>query len=437
MSSLRISHQSRAAGAPSAADETGRADPPNERASFAVALGAAGLAPKETTAAPPGGQSGGAPEGSAVARKRVEKRGQPDDGAASLAAQGTVGAQTVLTTSALASPVGDGQEMQAAKGGDADVAAAARGAATISANSSNTGEPATAPAPPAPDGMAAATSAAPPAPDGMAAAADPSVPGHRPIPDAFTVGGTPTDAPAVAATGASGPSPTLAAPSPNVRDPGVTPVSPALLAGLSQTLPAVGGGLPSTGDNRAGSGAGNGERGRTAPTAAAPDAGDSAAAAMPGASGASALTASPAAAPSATPDPTAAGTISDQVAGQLVRLVSSGSRDMVMRLRPPELGDVTVRVAISGRDVSAWFVSPQPEVQSAISAAIGQLQTILGDAGYNLNGAWVGADASSARRQGANLPPLPPTRASSAAPAIGLSATASSRPAAAGLNIYV
>src|ERR1700722_5413788 len=225
MSSLPISHQSRAAGVPSAADETGRADPPNERASFAVALGAAGLAPKETTAAPPGGQSGGAPEGSAVARKRVEKRGQPDDGAASLAAQGTVGAQTVLTTSAPASPVGDGPGMQAAKGGDADVAASARGAATISANSSNTGEPATAPAPPAPDGMAAA--------------ADPSVPGHRPIPDAFTRGGA-------------------APPSPNVRAPSVTPVSPALLAGLSQPLPAVGGGLPSTGDSRAGSGAGDG-----------------------------------------------------------------------------------------------------------------------------------------------------------------------------------
>jgi flagellar hook-length control protein FliK len=110
---------------------------------------------------------------------------------------------------------------------------------------------------------------------------------------------------------------------------------------------------------------------------------------------------------------------------------------MVMRLRPPGLGDVTVRVAVNGRDVSAWFASPQPEVQSAISAAIGQLQTTLGDAGYNLNGAWVGADASSARQQGASLPPAPPTRASPAAPAIGLSTTASSRPAAAGLNIYV
>jgi flagellar hook-length control protein FliK len=145
--------------------------------------------------------------------------------------------------------------------------------------------------------------------------------------------------------------------------------------------------------------------------------------------------------PGATPTPagngTVAGTIADQVTGNLLRLASDGSREMTMRLHPAELGDVTVRVAVSGRDVSAWFASPQPQVQSAISAALGQLQTNLGNAGYNLSGAWVGADASSAQQQGSRLP-MPPPLPSSAASSPALSpAAAASGAAVSGLNIYV
>jgi hypothetical protein len=97
-----------------------------------------------------------------------------------------------------------------------------------------------------------------------------------------------------------------------------------------------------------------------------------------------------------------------------------------------------VRVAVSGRDVSAWFASPQPQVQSAISAAMGQLQTDLGNAGYNLSGAWVGADASSAQQQGSRLLAPPPTLPSvDPSPAVLPAATTASGPVASGLNIYV
>jgi hypothetical protein len=166
--------------------------------------------------------------------------------------------------------------------------------------------------------------------------------------------------------------------------------------------------------------------GGIAPTAAvaAPAAG---AEAPPGA-----VTTSPAPAPElASP-----GGVSDQVAAHLVRLVSSGSRDMVMRLRPPELGDVTVRVAVTGRDVSAWFASPQPQVQNAITAAIGQLQTTLGDAGYNLSGAWVGGGAADAQQERSSPPTPAASRVLSAAAAIP-SGAAAQIPAASGLNIYV
>jgi hypothetical protein len=143
-----------------------------------------------------------------------------------------------------------------------------------------------------------------------------------------------------------------------------------------------------------------------------------------------AVTASP------TPAPELTGGVSDQVAAHLVQLVSSASRDMVMRLRPPELGDVTVRIAVSGRDVSAWFASPQPQVQNAISAAIGQLQTSLGDAGYNLSGAWVGGGAANAQQERPSPPPPAASRVLAAAAAIP-SPAAAQLPAASGLNIYV
>lgn len=107
-----------------------------------------------------------------------------------------------------------------------------------------------------------------------------------------------------------------------------------------------------------------------------------------------------------------------------------------MRLRPPELGDVTVRVAVTGRDVSAWFASPQPQVQSAISAAIGQLQTSLGDAGYNLSGAWVGGGAANAQQERPS-PPIPAAAAAISASAAVPPMAAAPRPAASGLNIYV
>jgi len=189
--------------------------------------------------------------------------------------------------------------------------------------------------------------------------------------------------------------------------------------------------LASTGD------AARDERGRSQPFGSALDAGltSTVAAAAPATgTDASSVTVTTSGVPA--PDPASPGGVSDQVAAHLVRLVSSGSRDMVMRLRPPELGDVTVRIAVTGRDVAAWFASPQPQVQNAISAAIGQLQTSLGDAGYNLSGAWVGGGAANARQEQSNSPPPAASRVLAAAAAIPSRATAP-LPAASGLNIYV
>jgi len=189
-------------------------------------------------------------------------------------------------------------------------------------------------------------------------------------------------------------------------------------------------------------GAGNvgaGERGRYTSVAATSAAGDAATAIAPITNNDTAATAAATGtAPTTGAAETVSGTITDQVTGHLLRLMSNGTRDMTMRLHPPELGDLTVRVAVSGREVSAWFASPQPQVQSAISAALGQLQTNLGNAGYNLTGAWVGADASGAQQQGPRLPEPLPIPASPASPSAVLPAVAAAaRPAVSGLNIYV
>jgi flagellar hook-length control protein FliK len=208
--------------------------------------------------------------------------------------------------------------------------------------------------------------------------------------------------------------------------------------GQSLTIPGLATAQPTIGGSVVGGdvSAAQEERGRSAPTTAVTGAGDIAASAGSGANGPVATPASTSSTePAPTVDASPSGTISDQIAGHLVRMVSSGTRDMVMRLHPPELGDVTVRVAISGRDVSAWFAAPQPQVQSAINAALGQLQTSLDNAGYNLNGAWVGADTSDARQQQPS--PMPLQAPSSTSAVVRSTAAPSSPSTASGLNIYV
>jgi hypothetical protein len=131
------------------------------------------------------------------------------------------------------------------------------------------------------------------------------------------------------------------------------------------------------------------------------------------------------------PSPTA---LADQLTYQVVRSAQNGGGEIVLQLHPPELGDLTVRVRVDGRDVSAWFASPQIPVQQAISQAIGQLNTILGNAGYNLSGAWVGADARSpGERNGSSTTPQQRGNRSRSDDSTGLA----TRPTAFGVSVYV
>jgi flagellar hook-length control protein FliK len=168
--------------------------------------------------------------------------------------------------------------------------------------------------------------------------------------------------------------------------------------------------------------------GAGSPGAGAALAGIGAAAATP------ATAATPAgAAPAALAEGGAAG-LAQQVAHRLAGMLAPGRLEVVLRLHPPELGELNVRVQVSGHEVSAWFDSPLPQVQQALSQAMAQLHAGLLNAGYSLNNAWVGGDAWTPRGWAA-----PPTRRPAPPPYGSVATAESGAPAAAGsgVSLYV
>jgi len=543
MSSLRVNHHNRGLGALPGAGDAARSDllTADDAASFAAALGVAGLSPTDGSATAFGGTAGDSSGSESASRKRRDGQVALGDAAASVAAQ-----SSSLGLSGYTSIPCDWHQDRAADGAVQSATVPPFGVGRDSSGASNSGRPGVsgsrgtrapglstvsdvgAPAPSAPTsaegidpaswprtalGLSAATTvgassaaagalkssidgsspdtgqavvvhspdaatkivtnglaiayqrpatvaslrpavphravsaaaeptagtAAIPSYDGVAAPVPTTAqpPSSAFVPDASTTGWVPVDPAVLSATDTNGADFTPAPVTVGTQHPGGPQVTLALATQLAEALPLPGSTQPIPGDSGVAA-VGEEERGRFTVAAAASDTSntvsiapltDAGAISASSPSGASALNA---AAPAAV-----AANIPEQVAGHLVRMISNGSHDMVLRLRPPELGDLTVRVEVSGRDVSAWFASPQPEVQSAITAAIGQLQTGLGDAGYNLNGAWVGADSSSAQQQGTSQSPSPMIRARDASPAVGLAAAAVPPAAAPGLNIYV
>jgi hypothetical protein len=415
MSSVRISPHHRSGAAPIGSAGESRGDTSPGGASFAATLGAAAPLPKAPSA-PPSTAAASTPDAKGSRRKSGS-----DDKAADPSTAPTVQDLALAAVAGqVAPPPHDVADHGAAPPSDL--------------SSSKNGGTA---------GITQATAEPASSSAGLLAGSAPTIL-PRPAPVLVAAAwseGQNAPMPAVTADGLADPavqSPELAAnidSRPQSQPPNATPSNalPAELAGLA--LPGIASGQPgaNTGDP---TGSGDDRRRFASVLAASDGVRATEAAAVGGTAETPALANAPAAtaSPAGVAEASASTTISDQVASHVVRLVTGGSRDMVMRLHPPELGEVTVRVAVSGRDVSAWFGSPQPQVQVAIADGIGQLQAGLGDAGYNLNGAWVGADASGARQQAGGLS-LPPATETARTPDFGM--TAAPRPSASGLNIYV
>ena len=218
----------------------------------------------------------------------------------------------------------------------------------------------------------------------------------------------------------------------NARSTGLSPpsqVDPRLIDGTLAAAPKIASDVTLTADFRLATQGGN---------SAAPD-NSALASTVAGTVAASPAPAAPA--PENPPDLSASnltlGDISDQLSSHLLRSIQNPDHNVVLRLNPPELGDLTIRVVVSGREVSAWFATPQAQVQQAISQAIGQLHTSLGNAGYDLAGAWVGADASNPRERDSPLPSAQPGDAPARAEPIIAPKAGPGAKAGSGVSIYV
>jgi flagellar hook-length control protein FliK len=85
---------------------------------------------------------------------------------------------------------------------------------------------------------------------------------------------------------------------------------------------------------------------------------------------------------------------------QVVWMADKDAQIAELRINPPELGPVEVRLQISGDEAVVQFASAQPEVRNAIEAAMARLRESMAQAGIQLGDASVSAE--SFREQGAH-----------------------------------
>lgn len=64
-----------------------------------------------------------------------------------------------------------------------------------------------------------------------------------------------------------------------------------------------------------------------------------------------------------------------------------------LRLNPPHLGPMEVRLSVSNDQITAFFVSHQPAVREAIEAAMPRLREMFADSGMTLGNATVSSDS--------------------------------------------
>ncbi|MGH6995634.1 MAG: flagellar hook-length control protein FliK, partial [Stellaceae bacterium] len=128
-------------------------------------------------------------------------------------------------------------------------------------------------------------------------------------------------------------------------------------------------------------------------------------------------------------------TLANALGTQILSMVAAGRNQVTVHLSPPDLGALTVHVEVQSRDVSAWFASPQPQVQQAVNDALAQLHGSLSGAGLNLSGAWVGADVSGGGNGRPAAAPLPARRTPTGTNRV--EATAGGTNTVEGLSVYV
>jgi flagellar hook-length control protein FliK len=81
----------------------------------------------------------------------------------------------------------------------------------------------------------------------------------------------------------------------------------------------------------------------------------------------------------------------------VVWMVDKDAQVAELRINPPELGPVEVRLTLTQDSAAAEFVSPHAEVRAAIESSIARLREAMADAGIQLGEASVSAESFSQR----------------------------------------
>lgn len=93
------------------------------------------------------------------------------------------------------------------------------------------------------------------------------------------------------------------------------------------------------------------------------------------------------------PPPVGSKGFADALSQQVVWMVDKDAQVAELRINPPELGPVEVRLTINGDQASAQFVSTHAEVRDALESAIARLRESFAEAGIQLGEASVGAES--------------------------------------------
>jgi len=95
--------------------------------------------------------------------------------------------------------------------------------------------------------------------------------------------------------------------------------------------------------------------------------------------------------------PVASREFPEALSQRIVWMAGKDAQMAELKLNPPELGPVEVRLTISGDEASAYFVAQAPETRSAIESAIGRLREAMAEAGLQLGEATVSAESHRER----------------------------------------
>ena len=87
--------------------------------------------------------------------------------------------------------------------------------------------------------------------------------------------------------------------------------------------------------------------------------------------------------------------------------VREGGKELLVNLRPPDLGHLTIRVTMTEGVLQAQIMADRPEAAKLLQQSLGHLDSALGDLGYslgNLDVAYGGGRDAQASSQGSAAP---------------------------------